>query len=471
MFAGQYRVERVLGSGGMGVVLAAWDEQNARGIALKVLQVTDPTSVARFHREARQMKKLSSDHVVKVIDSGTVDETVPFLVMERLVGANLSEYLKANGGKLAAGEVADIVIQACEALAHAHAAGIVHRDVKPSNLYVHDDKGRRVVKVLDFGISKQLSREEWEKTLTETAEGGVLGSPPYMSPEHVRDPKNVDLRADIWALGVLLHKLSVGSLPFDGDSVGEIFAKVLEAKPPPMPDLPPRLRAVIERCLSRDRNGRYPSTLALAEALAPMASPEIAGMVSRIPLSAAQNDEPSTLTVDHPPPIFTGPAVVPSSVTPPAAAIPMPQFAVLPSPEKVKSRRLLAVGLAVAGIAIGVVIGAAVRRVPAATASTGQPPAQVAEVAPPTTAPVAQSTAQPSASVTLSAAPIASTSPSGSAPVPGSQKRVKPRGTPASSKGTAPAASSPPVVAAPVVTTTAERSELQDNPYKKKPPE
>ena len=111
--------------------------------------------------------------------------------MERLVGANLSEHLKANGGKLDARAVADIVVQACEALAHAHAAGIVHRDVKPSNLFVHDcpgrsptgdDKGRSVVKVLDFGISKQLSREEWEKTLTEGAEGGVLGSPPYMAP-------------------------------------------------------------------------------------------------------------------------------------------------------------------------------------------------------------------------------------------------------------------------------------------------
>lgn len=344
LIAGQYRVERVLGTGGMGVVVAATDLRTRERVAIKLLRAAEERrAVERFFREARAMSRLSTEHVVRVIEAGTADNR-PYLVMEQLDGQDFAE--QARGGrKLPMREVVDATVQACEALSHAHRAGIVHRDLKPSNLFLHTQAGTRpVVKLLDFGISKVKSKEEWEKTLTATNDGGVLGSPPYMSPEQVRDPKKVDARSDVWALGIVMYKLLAGKLPFDGDSVGEVFARVLERPYPSLRawggvDVPPELDAIVGRCLAKDRRDRFQHTGDLALALAAFASPEWSELAHRMALRLREDpptvddggegaatpsrppSDPHTLTLDQtdpglgiPPPAMA----TPFEVTPPS---------------------------------------------------------------------------------------------------------------------------------------------------------
>ena len=338
--AGHFRVERVLGSGGMGVVLAAIDLRSNRPVAVKLLRSGhEQRQLERFYREARAMGRLSTPHVVKVFEAGGASDK-PFLVMERLEGQDLAAVTKQRG-VLTVREVADCIIQACEALSHAHAQGIVHRDVKPSNLFLHEEHGRRVLKVLDFGISKVIARDAFEHTLTSSTDGGVLGSPPYMSPEQVRDPRTVDPRTDIWSIGVVMYKLLAGRLPYDGESVGEVFARILERRYPSLlntVDVPKELDAVVARCLAKDRRERFAHVGELAVALSPFASPEIAAIappildrlrdeartvefsdVSGPPLGVGP--DAGTLTVDEPPfapsqppPRVSYPAPIPQTV-------------------------------------------------------------------------------------------------------------------------------------------------------------
>jgi eukaryotic-like serine/threonine-protein kinase len=326
LVAGRYRIERILGSGGMGFVVAAIDETNAEPVAVKLLRsVDDRRAVERFFREARAMGSLASKHVVRVRDSGTAAGNVPYLVMDRLEGVDLSARAK-QAGPLDVREAADYLLQACEALSHAHAKGIVHRDVKPSNLFLHTEGGATVLKVLDFGISKVQSRDVWERTLTATDDGGVLGSPPYMSPEQVRDPKAVDARSDVWSLGIVLYKILSGNVPYDGESVGEVFSKVLECPYPSLritTNLPEEVDAIVAKCLAKNRHDRWADVGELATALAPFATPEHGALAPRIvqrmhdeaptvdrpsslpdttPVSRDRQGEPKTMTLSEPPP-------------------------------------------------------------------------------------------------------------------------------------------------------------------------
>jgi serine/threonine protein kinase len=274
--AGKYCIERVVAEGGMGVVYAAHHIALDQRVALKVL-IFDAhhghEHVERFVREARAAARLRSEHVVRVTDAGALDCGAPFLVMEYLQGCDLAELLRLEG-PLPPADVADYALQALAALAQAHAAGIVHRDLKPANLFlaVRDD-GSNVLKVLDFGISKQTSQNANWKELTGKA---VLGTPYYMSPEQLRSSKNVDVRADIWSLGVVLYELLSGRVPFDGDGPGEIFSAVLEGTPVPIRDLRPELsRAwgeIVGRCLERSLISRYQDVAELARAIAPLGS-------------------------------------------------------------------------------------------------------------------------------------------------------------------------------------------------------
>lgn len=327
--AGQYVIERVLGQGGMGVVVAARDKSSGATVAVKLLRAAeDRRAVERFFREARAMGRLATEHVVRIIESGS-DGKVPYLVMEQLDGIDLAERSKAVG-KLPVRDVVDAIIQACEALSHAHASGIVHRDVKPSNLFAHrGPDGRTVVKMLDFGISKMKSREEWEMTLTTSLDGGVLGSPPYMSPEQVRDPKKVDARTDIWSLGIVMYRLLTGRLPFDGESVGEVFARVLERPYPSLRtwggvDVPPEIDRIVSVCLAKERLERFQNVGALAMALAPFASPEWAALAPRIAERMAQAAPMSAVELGRPrpPPAEPGTLSLPPDDGAPAAALP-----------------------------------------------------------------------------------------------------------------------------------------------------
>jgi serine/threonine-protein kinase len=275
ILAGKYRIEKVLGAGGMGVVVAARHIDLDQRVAIKCLLEhtrTMPEVVERFTREARAAAKIQGEHVARVIDVGRFDDGTPFMVMEYLQGHDLAAQLQQYG-PLAVTDAVRYVLEACEAVVQAHALRIVHRDLKPANLFLAQQPGRRpIVKVLDFGISKVI--EPGAEALTKTS--SVMGTPFYMSPEQLLSSKNVDERSDIWALGVILYELLVGLPPFYGETGPEIIAQVLQNNPQPAcarrPDLPPTLDAVIARCLRSKVEERFPNVADLAQALMPFAS-------------------------------------------------------------------------------------------------------------------------------------------------------------------------------------------------------
>jgi serine/threonine protein kinase len=271
----KYLIEKIQGVGGMGTVFSAYHEILDQRVAVKVLSsvfAENDEFLGRFLTEARAAAKLRSEHVARVMDAGKLASGLPFIVMELLDGCDLDEMLRCHG-PLDPTEVADFMIQALEALAQAHAAGIVHRDLKPSNLFLAvKPDGTSILKILDFGISKASSAVSKKST----ADGRMLGSPSYMSPEQVRSSRTVDPRTDIWALGVVMHELLTGQAPFEREGVGATLVAILEDSPPSLADLNPRVsRAyadVVLRCLRRDRNERYADVAELATALAPFAS-------------------------------------------------------------------------------------------------------------------------------------------------------------------------------------------------------
>jgi serine/threonine protein kinase len=276
ILGGKYRIERLLGRGGMGVVFAAQHEILRQRVAVKLLleAASSPEGLQRFINEARAAAQLDSEHIARVMDMGTLDNGMPFMVLEYLEGSDLGQLLSSRG-PLPVVEVVDYVLQACEALAQAHAAGIIHRDLKPSNLYVaRRPDGTTRVKVLDFGISKVSDPTIMPKALTSTS--AMLGTPYYMSPEQMVRPKQVDSRTDVWQLGVTIFELLQGSPPFGGDTLGELMFAVLNQ---PLPfvsqsraDVPPGVDAAIHRCLDRDVIRRFANVAELAMALAPFGS-------------------------------------------------------------------------------------------------------------------------------------------------------------------------------------------------------
>ncbi|HMY18568.1 MAG TPA: serine/threonine-protein kinase [Polyangium sp.] len=191
LLMGKYRIERELGSGGMGVVLEATHVALGQTVAVKLLNAQHAQSaevVARFLREARIAATLPSDHIARVSDVGTTEAGIPYIVMERLVGRDLDAEL-AQRGKLPVSEAVDLMLEACEGVAMAHAHGLVHRDLKPANLFLAERPLRpRVLKVLDFGLSKDDNNKQGALTGTET----VFGTPQYMSPEQIQSARNVD---------------------------------------------------------------------------------------------------------------------------------------------------------------------------------------------------------------------------------------------------------------------------------------
>src|SRR5258706_970099 len=232
VLAGKYRIERVLGLGGMGIVVAARHVQLDQHVALKFLlpeALANKDVVQRFAREARAAAKIQSEHVARVIDVGTLDTGSPYMVMEYLEGSDLAHILQERG-RLPFYEPVDYVLQACEAIAEAHAAGIVHRDLKPANLFLaRRTNGRSIVKVLDFGISKVTKGSQDDLSLTKTT--SLVGSPLYMSPEQMTSARLTDTRSDIWALGVILYELVSGHTPFTAESVTGIVAAILPNEP------------------------------------------------------------------------------------------------------------------------------------------------------------------------------------------------------------------------------------------------
>jgi serine/threonine-protein kinase len=287
ILAGKYRIERVLGRGGMGVVVAARHLELDERVAIKFLlpsTLTNPEAVGRFAREARAAVKIRSEHVARIIDVGRLENGAPYIIMEYLEGEDLAAWLEARG-RLPVEQAVQFMLQACEAVAAAHSIGIVHRDIKPSNLFViRLADGTLSLKVLDFGISKRAGLDPTDPAITSTA--ALLGSPLYMPPEQLRSARDVDARSDIWALGAVLYELVGGEPPFPGTSLGEVMARVLERAPQPLrksvPDVPVELEAVIAKCLQKPREHRYANVAALANALLPFAPPRGRLSVERI---------------------------------------------------------------------------------------------------------------------------------------------------------------------------------------------
>ena len=279
LIADKYRVERVLASGGMGVIVEAEHAALGQRVAIKFLLpegAENAELVERFLREARAAARLRSDHVVKVFDIGTDDRGVPFMVMELLEGNDLSAEISTRG-PLPVAEATSYIVEALDAIVEAHAAGIVHRDLKPSNLFLTGKAGSaRRIRVLDFGISKISAGADAVPNAVLTSTKSMLGSPGYMSPEQVRSTKSVDARTDIWALGVILYELLTGAPAFRGETLGDIFAKIREEDLPPIqshrPDVPAGLAAVLAGCLQRDREKRIPTAVAMRDRLLPFAS-------------------------------------------------------------------------------------------------------------------------------------------------------------------------------------------------------
>jgi serine/threonine-protein kinase len=289
VLAGKYRVERVLGVGGMGVVVAATHLDLGERVALKFLlpeAAERQETVARFLREAQAAVRIRSEHVARISDVGRMPNGSPYMVMEYLSGRDLSEVLEKRG-PLPVEVAIEWVLQACEAIAEAHALGIVHRDLKPSNLFLTKRAdGSHLVKVLDFGISKAAPTSDRASAPSLTRTDGMMGSPLYMSPEQVRSAKTVDARADVWSLGVLLHELVAGKPPFDGETMTALLAAIVADSPIPLrraaPHAPPALEAAILRCLEKDTSRRMQSVAELADALLPLAPAQARVSVDRI---------------------------------------------------------------------------------------------------------------------------------------------------------------------------------------------
>jgi eukaryotic-like serine/threonine-protein kinase len=280
MVAGKYRVDSVIAVGGMGMVVEAEHLQLGQKVAIKVLLPTElaqePHAAARFLREARAAARIGSDHVVRIYDVDTLPDGLPYMVMERLYGSDLRALLRSRG-PLPIEDVIHYVTEACDAVGEAHRMGIVHRDLKPSNLFLTAKHGgREIVKVLDFGISKAAHHAPLEATLTTSRT--LIGSPLYMSPEQIRDPKSVDARSDIWSLGIILHQLLTGKPAFTADSLPAVCAAIA-ADPPASTrqrrhDVPEPLERVILRCLEKNPDARYSTVDELCEALSPFGRAE-----------------------------------------------------------------------------------------------------------------------------------------------------------------------------------------------------
>lgn len=293
VLAGKYRVERILGAGGMGIVVAAHHLSLDQLIALKFLLPeanANPEARKRFAREARNAVRLKSEHVARIFDVGALDNGASYIVMEFLDGVDLGSLL-ARERTLPVPVAVDFILQACDAVAEAHALGIIHRDLKPQNLFVtrrHDNS--HLIKVLDFGIAKAAPNGV---DFTGTTTQAMIGSPGYMSPEQMRATRLVDARTDVWALGIVLHELVLGHKPWTGEAF-DLCLKIATEPLPPFPDagLPPGFEHVLRRCLEKDPDQRFSDVDALAVALSPFAPPHAQPLIQQI-CRALRSDPPA----------------------------------------------------------------------------------------------------------------------------------------------------------------------------------
>ncbi|MFZ5894252.1 MAG: serine/threonine-protein kinase [Myxococcota bacterium] len=395
LVAGKYRLSRLLGRGGMGSVWEGVHTTLGTRVAVKFIEAEYANSTEarnRFENEARAAAKLQSKYVVEVYDHGVGDDGRPFIVMEYLQGEPLDRRLD-RVGRLPAKETAFILQQVCRALAKAHAAGIVHRDLKPENIFLvwDDEDGADVAKVVDFGIAKFTDRSLGPSSATRT--GSVLGTPYYMSPEQARGLRSVDYRTDIWSLGVIAYRCIVGTLPFDGEAIGDLLVKLCTA-PIPLPsqvvsDAPPGFDAFITRALAREPSERFQTVQEFAASLSAVCGISVRG-------AYGTGEQPQYLNAmgTGPHPTVAGP--LPTQVATAselAAATGAPLTQTSPSTQNRSSKSALVASGIAATVVLAIGIGVAIKALggssdSAATANASAVP--LASLVPPTPSAVSE---------------------------------------------------------------------------------
>jgi serine/threonine-protein kinase len=396
ILAGRFRLDAILGKGGMGVVFSGMHTWNNRPVAVKVLlpqYAEDPEIRKRFVREAEAAAALSHPNVVQVLDSGEDEEGDAYLALELLEGESLATRLEREG-RLPLEETLSLVVPVLDALAYAHERGVIHRDLKPDNLFLAvDARGRCVPKLLDFGIAK-LERD----TLSVATQAGtVLGTPQYMSPEQAGTGDPVGAASDVWSMGVVLYRCLTGRLPFAGESVAQLLLQIVGGPEVSIragaPDVVPApIAAVVDRALQRSLDGRYATCAALVEALIDAAREvglevERDGAIRAAPPAPTEaSSEPSTHATDAEPTDAASEAAseaAPASV-PTAVAAPDPvqsSEAVEPTRPAVERPEPLPVGpraltaprtrwLAIAAVGVVALIGLGVALSSGASTST-----------------------------------------------------------------------------------------------------
>ncbi len=286
LVGGRFKIERLIGRGGMGEVYAARHNATGKEVALKLIrsaQGSGKEHVRRFMREARAATAIQHPNVIEVFDVFADAEGTPVMVMELLKGEPFSKY-RERVGAMRLHEVAGILLPAIRALRAAHDKGIVHRDLKPDNIFLATTAdGGRTTKVLDFGIAKVLdpARISSETQGQQTNTGSILGTPHYMSFEQAMSDKTVDHRTDIWAVGVILFESLTGRRPLTYDTLGQMYATFLQGAVPSIreyvPDLPPDMADVLDRCLAKERAGRLDGLGPLIAVLEKYADPRVPG--------------------------------------------------------------------------------------------------------------------------------------------------------------------------------------------------
>jgi serine/threonine-protein kinase len=403
LVAGKYRIERVIGVGGMGVLMAAEHEGLHTKVAIKFLlpeMLGHKDIVARFTREAQAAVQIKNEHVAHILDVGTLESGAPYIVMEYLDGGDLAAWLQQRG-PLPVEQAVDFVLQACVAMAEAHGLGIIHRDLKPANLFcIKRPDGQLSIKVLDFGISKMTGIAD-SAELSGTKTSTVMGSPFYMSPEQMRATKDADAQSDIWALGVILYELLTGKVPFDGKAATDLAIKVATEPPPAprllRPDVPPGLEAAILRCLEKNKRDRFQNVAELAVGLVEFAPKSARVSVERIRgtilsagLSGAIAMPPSmqmpALQMASSPP--APPAITPSQPVGPAVTAEPVSDDVLASTARSRPRRVAPViAAALVAMAVGGFLLLRSAHEPLAPSAMASPPPVDPSVSAPAVAP------------------------------------------------------------------------------------
>ena len=408
----KYRVDRVIGKGGVGLVVAATLLATEQRVAIKMIRDDVPMQrelLDRFQREARTTAMIRSEHVARILDVGRLPTGRPYIVMEYLEGEDLEQVLARSALPVTA--AVDFSLQACEALAEAHRAGIVHRDLKPANIFLTQRDGAPLVKVLDFGISKiqPLTAMLGGRSVETTS---IMGSPGYMAPEQMKSTRDVDARADVWSLGTVLYEMLVGRPAFDGATMLEILNAIAACRPVPpsqrQPGVPRGLDAVIARCLTPDPSHRYATITELAVALQPFGSPAAYALVEQV-LRISREPAPTFDEVS-----FPG-----LSSLSPLRSEPRPSALTIMIPTRRRRSRMAMLGLSLGGLSVVGAAGTAysLRSAPPppadsfmGVAQAGSPPAGTAPLPSSVAAAAVVAAPSPAPPATVDDAPVVSAS-------------------------------------------------------------